>query len=273
MNKTIRLTLMLCLVLSSMTTTYAQFSKRAYLEKFQIKGKQAIAFKSSIIKGNDGYIYICGATLNTNGDYDMILTKYTAQNQEVWTRTYGGIANGNDFATDLVQDTDGNIVITGTEQMSPTNYDAVTIKYSADGVGIWARQYDGAANLLDGGVSIKTDASGNLYMCGATSTLSTQMDFLVVKYNTYGTQQWVTTWDNVNLPDVAARLEVRGSTVSIIGASGLTANKWQMANLKLNATNGAISGYRLTGGDAQDIDKVADLAIDMNDNTYILVLS
>ncbi len=271
MSKVLRLIIMLLgLVIFVTNTSYSQTVKRAYLENFTKKGRQNIAYKSSMIKGNDGHVYICGATINSAGNYDMILTKFTRQNEEVWTRTFGGIFNGNDFAADLVQDVNGDIIITGAEQISSANYDAITIKYNQQGVPIWIRKYNGNSNLIDGGVSIKTDNYGNLYMCGGTSTLTTQIDFLVIKYSTNGNQQWLTTWNSQNLQDVAARIEVRGSMVSVIGASQQSANEWRMANLRLNAGNGNIIGYKLTTGDDEGIDKVADLAVDLYENTYIL---
>ncbi len=271
MSKVLRLMIMLWgLVIFVTNTSYSQTVKRAYLENFVRKGEQNIAYKSSMIKGNDGHVYICGATINVYGNYDMILTKFTRQNEEVWTRTFGGTFNGNDFASDLAQDAYGNIIITGAEQIGVVNYDAVTIKFNPLGTPIWVKKHNGTANLIDGGASIKVDALGNSYICGGTSTPTTQIDFLIIKYDTNGNQQWLTTWDSQNLQDIAARIEVRGSTVSVIGAAQQTANGWRMANLRLNAITGDINGYKLTTGNDEGIDKVADLAVDLYENTYIL---
>lgn len=227
-------------------------------------------YKTSVLRGTDGFNYVCGATLNAGGNYDMLLTKMTSHNVVVWTQQYAGAAGGDDFAADLVQDGAGNIIITGAEFISATNYNAVTIKYNNAGVQQWLKSYNGAANSFDGGISVVRDASNNIYMCGGSFGFSTLSDFLCIKYNSSGVQQWASTWNSVNLQDVSTRLAVSATQVSVIGASQQSATDWKMATTFFNVSTGAFLGVKLTGGDDEGIDKVADLAIDASDNTYVV---
>ena len=199
-----------------------------------------------------------------------MLTKMTGHNVVIWTQQYAGAGGGDDFAADLVQDGAGNIVITGAEYISQTNYNAVTIKYNSSGVQQWLASYNGAANSFDGGISVVRDASNNIYMSGGSYGTSTFSDFLCVKYNSSGVQQWASTWNSVGLQDISARIAVSDSQVSVIGASQQSVNDWKMATTFFNPNTGAFLGLKLTGGDDEGIDKVADLAIDANDNTYVV---
>lgn len=104
---------------------------------------QELFCKNSVQRSSDGYIYICGATLNADGNYDVILTKMTANNESIWSVTYAGMAGGDDFASDLVIDNSGDIIVTGTEYISSTNYNAVTIKYNSSGIQQWITTYNG----------------------------------------------------------------------------------------------------------------------------------
>ena len=61
-----------------------------------------------------------------------------------------------------------------------------------------------------------------------------------------------------------------GTQVSVIGAAQQSTIDWKMASTFFNVNTGAFMGAKLTGGDDEGIDKVADLAIDANDNTYIV---
>ncbi len=227
-------------------------------------------YKTSVLRGTDGFNYVCGATLNSSGNYDMLLTKMTGHNVVVWTQQYAGASGGDDFAADLVQDGAGNIIITGAEYISATNYNAVTIKYNNAGVQQWLKSYNGAANSFDGGISVVRDASNNIYMCGGSYGTTTFSDFLCVKYSSSGVQQWATTWNGVGMQDISARLAVSATRVSVIGASQQSANDWKMATTFFNVNTGAFLGVKLTGGDDEGIDKVADLAIDASDNTYVV---
>jgi hypothetical protein len=249
---------------------HSQQSSQVFLESYGATGTQEMFYKTSVLRGTDGYNYVCGATLNSGGNYDMLLTKMTGHNVVVWTQQYAGAAGGDDFAADLVQDGAGNIIITGAEYISATNYNAVTIKYNSAGVQQWLKSYNGAANSFDGGISVVRDASNNIYMCGGSYGTTTFSDFLCVKYNSNGVQQWATTWNGVGMQDVSARLAVSATQVSVIGASQQTANDWKMATTFFNVNTGAFLGVKLTGGDDEGIDKVVDLAIDASDNTYVV---
>jgi hypothetical protein len=248
----------------------SQQSSQAFLESYGSTGTQEMFYKTSVLRGTDGYNYVCGATLNSDGNYDMLLTKMTVHNVVVWTQQYAGAAGGDDFAADLVQDGAGNIIITGAEYISATNYNAVTIKYNSSGVQQWLKSYNGVANSYDGGISVVRDASNNIYMCGGSYGATTFSDFLCVKYNSSGVQQWASTWNSMGMQDVSARLAVSATQVSVIGASQQSANDWKMATTFFNVNTGAFLGVKLTGGDDEGIDKVADLAIDASDNTYVV---
>lgn len=262
--------MMWCSLLFPLSHLFAQQSEQVFLESYGSTGVQEAFYKSSVLRGTDGFLYLCGATLNASGNYDMLLTKMSSQNAVLWSVTYGGTAGGDDFAADLVQDGAGHIIVTGTEYKGPGNYDAVTIKYNSLGVQQWVATYNGAANSYDGGVSIARDASNNVYICGGSYGATTLSDFLCVRYNSNGIQQWATTWNSQNLQDVAARLTVSGTQVVVIGASQQTLTDWKMAATYFNPASGAFLGFKLTGGDDEGMDRVADLAVDAADNTYLV---
>lgn len=263
-------TIIIALLLQISDVAFAQQSVQAFLESYGATGVQEMFYKTSVIRGTDGFMYVCGATLNSDGNYDMLLTKMTMNNIIVWSQQYAGTAGGDDFAAELVQDSAGNIIITGAEYVSPTNYNAITIKYNNAGAQIWLASYNGAANSFDGGISVVSDASNNIYMCGGSFGYSTLSDFLCIKYNSSGVQLWATTWNSVNMQDLSARLAVSNTQVSVIGASQQSTNDWKMATAFFNPITGAFIGVKLTEGDDEGIDKVADLAIDVNDNTYVV---
>ncbi|MFK7756707.1 MAG: T9SS type A sorting domain-containing protein [Flavobacteriales bacterium] len=260
----------MCLLVFLSNNLYAQFTSQAFFEGYGTRGLQEMFYKSSVIQSSNGYTYMCGASINTSGDYDMLLTKFDSQQQEVWSVTYAGLTGGDDYAADLIEDANGNIFITGAEYISATNYDAVTIKYNSQGVQQWVKTYDGVG-LYDGGVSLALDAVDNVYICGGSYEGANLSDFLVVKYTNGGAQQWANTWNGTNnLQDVAARIEIRGAYLSAVGGTQTTQNKWKMATLKMSISSGQIAATTISGGDASGIDKVADLAIDDLDNTYIV---
>ncbi len=249
---------------------FAQQSEELFFENYASFATQEMYYKSSLIKGSDGYIYSCGATLNAQGNYDMILSKLTSANELVWNAVYAGTSGGDDFASDLVQDSQGNIIITGAEYISVGNYNAVTIKYSPTGSLIWQQSYNGAGNSYDGGISLSIDQTNNLYIVGSTFGSSTQSNFLTIKYNSSGTQLWTSTWDGIGLNDLGTKIAINGNQVALVGVSQQSASSWKMAAIYFQPQTGAFLGSRLSGGNTAGINRVSDVAIDANDNTYII---
>ncbi|RFC54418.1 T9SS type A sorting domain-containing protein [Brumimicrobium aurantiacum] len=61
-----------------------------------------------------GYVYMAGSSINSNGNHDIIIQKFTPDGGLVWEQTYNGAADMDDFAADLFVDDDNNVFVTGT---------------------------------------------------------------------------------------------------------------------------------------------------------------
>ena len=143
----------------------------------------------------DGYsIFISGFTkqnglatsgayqTSINGDTDAFLTKFDTAGNVIWATYFGG--SGNDYATSVMLDKDGNIYLTGgTNSMSgiattgafQTSYggggaDGFLAKFDKNGFPLWGTYFGGAG--MDGGVRLATDSFGNVFMRGGTNSLS-----------------------------------------------------------------------------------------------------
>ena len=118
---------------------------------------------------------------------------YGASAVSHWIATIGG--TGFDDAQGIAVDGSGNVYIAGrTSSAGAGSYDALIVKYNADGVIQWQRTL--GASSTDAGLAIAVDGSGNVYVHGYAFLSSGSADFLTVKYNTSGTLQWQRTLDN-----------------------------------------------------------------------------
>jgi len=249
------------------THLFAQQGEQAFLEAASEKGAQEFFYKNSRASYG-GYLYVAGASINDDGNYDMLLTKYNG-GTEVWSVNWNGSANGDDYAAGIAIDGSGNIILCGTTEVTSLNYNAVVAKYNSSGTLQWATTYAGSAGLADGFASVVVDNSNNIYTCGGTQTTTELVNYLTVKYNTSGTQQWASTYDYADLYDAAVKLVVSGTTVRTSGGTQINADDWQMTTVSYNTSTGAQGSVQHTGGDDEGVDKVTDV---WTDGTYTYVV-
>ncbi len=113
-------------------------------------------------------------TVETKGDLDFFVAKYSPAGKCLWVRTGGGTktdrgygvavdAQGNVFATGHCQST--NATFDGAAMPNRGDYDLFVVKYDANGKLLWLRSGGGAG--YDYGHSIGMDRAGNCYVTGA----------------------------------------------------------------------------------------------------------
>ncbi len=137
-----------------------------------------------------GNCYVAGSGRTDNsGNYDFITVKYNSLGQQVWASTYNGAINWDDWINDLFIDNFGNVYVTGSSmEFSEFYWSATTIKYNSNGVMQWKNTYVSSNIYNDEGMALAVDNSGNVYV--ACKTFTTSEEFLTIKYNSAGDEQW-----------------------------------------------------------------------------------
>ncbi|MGE5798161.1 MAG: SBBP repeat-containing protein, partial [Ignavibacteria bacterium] len=140
---------------------------------------------------NDGNIYITGESTDSSSDENITTIKYDPSGNQQWVKFYNGSGDNVDEAKAIFVDGSDNIYVTGYSRNGPftADGDLTTIKYNSAGEEQWVGIFD-QDDEFDGGVSVAADAAGNVYAAGTTTSSSLNQDFVVVKYNSSGMEQW-----------------------------------------------------------------------------------
>ena len=232
------------------------------------------SFQKSIVRskalGGATYYYVCGSTLNSSGNYDIFIQKKNAAGTVLWSQTYSGAGNGNDYGADVQISTTGSVYVCGMYYKNSTDSNnAIILKYNASGTQQWAYTFNGAGSRHDGFAAMQI---GTNVVVGVGTTYkgsTTKYDMLVARIDTSGSQVWTQTWDYANLYDGAVNLWNNGTKIYIAGGAQSATTTYKYAVFNVKASDGSIQGSTTTGGTAFGFDRLADIQTDLKGNIYI----
>jgi hypothetical protein len=147
------------------------------------------------------------------------------QVKEEWIASYNGPQNDHDSASAIAVDqSSGNIYVTGSSKGIGTNYDIVTLAYDSKGNELWVARYNGPANDMDRGYAIALDSTGNIYVTGFSDCgiSLNPLDFVTIAYDSSGVQIWVARYNGParsNDVPVAIAVDESYQSVYVTGTS------------------------------------------------------
>ncbi|MFI5143987.1 MAG: SBBP repeat-containing protein [Ignavibacteria bacterium] len=220
---------------------------------------------------NDGNVYITGSMQSTNGFYNFCTIKYSQSGSMLWTKTYGGPGIGDDKAYAIVIDKDAFVYVTGYSTVTGNVHNITTVKYNTNGTQQWAATYTSTGNSE--ATAVVVDDKGNVYVCGYTTTASGNINFITIKYNKSGQQQWANIYDGTpHLEDKAYAIVVdKTNNVYVTGYSTVThssQNNTDYITIKYKP-NGSQEWVALYNGTGNGDDKAYAITIDKSNNIYI----
>jgi uncharacterized delta-60 repeat protein len=224
---------------------------------------------------DNGNVYVSGrisTILDSDANLSDIATiKYNSTGIQQWVAIYN--RKDRDEANAIAIDASGNVYITGVTGFADEGSDNeyVTVKYNAAGVQQWDEVFTGDQRLGEGGEAndLVLDAAGNVYITGALS-IREVIDYVTVKYNTNGVQQWVAIYDGPgNNADEANAIGLDGNgNVFITGGSMISENDYATIKYLANGTQKWVKRYNGPGNQGSP-DVANALAVDGDGNVHV----
>lgn len=158
-----------------------------------------------------GNIYVGGQGFTTvENEEDYMLVKFNNAGTFQWLQLYAGDAEALDRINALdVDQTTGNIYVTGRSKSNDSSEDYYTIAYDPTGGVIWSDRYTSSGLGFDEAADIVLGASGNLYVTGYSYRGTSNNDYTTLKYDLAGNLIWETSFDGpASLSDQAIRMKL-----------------------------------------------------------------
>ncbi len=224
---------------------------------------------ASIIIDNNGNSYVTGYSYDKVSNDDFATMKYNSTGAPQWVSRYD--ANSSiDRATGISTDQQGNTFVTGTSMGSGSGFDIVTIKNNSNAGQTWLARYNGPANGDEYSNSVTVDASGNVYVSGYGFGTGSANDYVTLKYNSSGTQQWASRYNGPgNSNDISSAMVIDNSgNTYVTGTSSGSGTGRDIATVKYNSSGSQMWVMRYNGA-ANDSDAATSIALDSNGNVIV----
>lgn len=171
-----------------------------------------------------GDIYVTGYS-DTTGGFDFVTIKYDSAGQVIWLDKHNGSGDGNDYASQIEVDHNGNIIVAGTTYGGTTNkQEYTTIKYFPNGTRDWTNVLNSTFNDNDSVTAIHINEINCVYVTG-TSKGSSNYNFVTVLYNTAGWTHWSNTVNSLNNgEDVPRSIKSIKTDATITGTREIAGN-------------------------------------------------
>ena len=230
----------------------------------------SIDYANAIAIDGSGNVCVTGVSYGSGSSYDYLTIKYNSAGETLWTRRYNGPGNYTDGAFDIVADNAGNVYVTGRSYGSGTGKDWATIKYNADGVEQWVQRSNGAGSGEDGAYCLALDGLGNVYVTGYSYNSITKKDYVTIKYNPIGVEQWTQRYNGPENGDDEAyyiAVDILGN-VYVTGQSYGSGTNFDYVTIKYNSAGNEQWIERYDGPGNRE-DKACCLAFDGMNNIYV----
>lgn len=142
---------------------------------------------TDVIQNDEGGYTVVGTTFSAEKqDNDLLLVKYSAEGELVWSKAFG--TENNDFPYGVELCADGGYILTGNTQISDNVFKAILFKTERDGDEKWHKVLENAGweSALDG---FETSDNG-LIVSGEKSTEDTYKNIGLAKFTCDGEMVW-----------------------------------------------------------------------------------
>ena len=221
---------------------------------------------TAIAIDGSGNVYVTGFAKGDNTSEDYLTVKMNSNGDSLWAHVYD-FAGEYDQANSIFVDLVGNVYVTGQSDRDSSfiiNDDYATIKYNSSGTQQWVQRFNGFGGGTDRAVKVVADDSSNVYVTGRSDN-GNDDDYVTIKYNGSGVQQWIKYDDRGGRDRATAMFMDASANIYITGRSDNGSND-DFWTLKYN--RGGTLQWQVAY-DFVENDRASAITVDVSGNVFV----
>jgi DNA-binding beta-propeller fold protein YncE len=238
------------------TVAYTAAGKQLWATPFAVVGGDQ---PNKVALSPDGKTVYVGGFTGSPSNADYVTIAYdAATGSQKWAKTYNGPANGNDVAMGMtVNQTSGNVYVTGESQAAVGGYQFATVAYSPSGTKLWAQLFSDATPAADYATSIAVNSTTGVVYVSGQSGFNGTIDYATEAISSAGKKLWVRHYNGTgNGTDTAQAVAVSPATgdVFVTGLSWGGATGYDYATVGYSASGTQVWAERYArSGSGSDV--------------------
>jgi len=142
----------------------------------------------SIVQTDNEYLFACGSTYRnySKTGKDILLIKMNFTGDTIWTKTYGSVDE--DYGKNLIETSDGNLIIAGGTYGSDLFGDIYLLKIDQNGDTIWTKRF--SDNDQEVPFNLLETTNGEYLITGTNEDNKNPRGLYLLKVNTNGEILW-----------------------------------------------------------------------------------
>jgi hypothetical protein len=146
------------------------------------------------------------------GSQEAIIVRTDSSGVQMWTKTYGGTTEEH-FSAVIEHSIDFGFAFAGTTNSFGAGlYDALLVKTDASGVEQWAKTYGGVSSERAQSI-IEYSVDNGFVLAGYTGSFSASDDFMLIKTNSLGVEQWTKSYGGTGADFARAVIQCSGGWI------------------------------------------------------------
>lgn len=245
-------------------TWLAKTDYKGVLEWNQTYKQSENAIAYCIMQTSDHGYALAGQYTAPAGGVEAYVLKVDANGNLLWNKTYGG--SGYDQINTIIQQSNGNYVLAGSNSPSTSGPSSLwLIKADSFGNIQWNQTYNELDNAVLSNMVKTTD--GGYALIGWSTNGSNNVEYLLVKIDSAGAEQWSKKYVGQNVSQALAGIQTSDQGYALAGVTNASNAAFAKAWLVKTDSSGNALWNQTFGGSGQN---AATSIAQANDGGYVI---